>query len=119
MNRACILMTFLLIPVWGWAEITTTWTKKQETARTHTIVVPPGKDHLYMACDGRICATGATQDDAVTATTCYQRMREAMRIMNAVKNHAKMDDYGIQLSTTHIWVAEHWRPVMKDCVEGK
>jgi|CXWL01.1.fsa_nt_gi hypothetical protein len=54
-----------------------------------------------------------------TDLSCYQRMREAMKAMNEVKNHAKMDYYGIQLSLTHIWLAEHWRPVMKDCVEGK
>ena len=116
--RILALAAVLLIPAWGRAEITTTWTVNSETDRTHTIVVTPGNNDLHLACDGHICATGATQENAMAITACYQRMREAMRAMNEVKNHAKLDYYGIQLSLTHIWIAERWRPVLQDCVEG-
>lgn len=99
-------------PVLGWAEITMTWTKKHEKDLTHTIIVTQGHHDLYMACGGRICATGATQDEATATMACYQRMREAMRSMEAFLRQQVLipaEDYAR--------IKDQWNATVKDCVE--
>lgn len=54
----------------------------------------------------------------VVQSPCYQKMREAMRKMNtAIVRSGKSDGVGTELALTHRWIAEHWRPVMKECAQ--
>lgn len=118
------LAAVLTWPVWGWAEIATTWTKKHEKDLTHTIVVTQGTHDLYMACGGRICATGATQDEATATMACYQRMREAMQWMapfNRSYSENKQRDQKFDFERLYQGYpkkAEEWDRTVKDCVEG-
>lgn len=54
----------------------------------------------------------------VIQSPCYQKMQEAMRKMDTViATSGKSDGVGTDLALTHGWIAQHWRPVMKECVK--
>ncbi len=75
----------------------------------------PCVGHAYDRRVG-VAALESTTNDYHLA--CYLKMREAMREMDTViEKFGKSDGVGTELALTHLWIAEHWRPVMKECVE--
>lgn len=75
----------------------------------------PCEGHAY---DRRVgpAALESTANDYHLA--CYLKMHEAMRKMDTViEKSGKSDGVGTELVLTHLWIAEHWRPAMKECVQ--
>lgn len=100
-TRIVALAVVLFLPVWGWAGETA-----DQTLPLNHCSMSDGKGgELLYACD------------KPPQVVCYQRMRDAMRLMDRVYYNTPMIDLPkMDLSRR---LNAIWMKTMKDCVEGR
>lgn len=96
--RYLILIVIMLIPAWGWAG--------------ENVLVYEGNCSIWTDKEAGLMMEGP--DCPKPQPACYQRMREAMRVMEAFLRKG-------DVIPTHEYarMKEQWDQVVKDCVEGR
>lgn len=129
MKRLVVLLCMMLVPVGAWAEVPSvnvypfdTKSRPDDGSIQEEIYgISVGSEPFGLAVgktpDGNWAPIQVDKDGYVKVSPCHNKMREAMKHMNEAMLRGHMDGNATYWSVTHLWMAEHWRPVMKECVQ--